>query len=205
MPNDNKLVSLADLKIAFDALKANASTTAAGLMSADDKTKLDGIQAGAQVNSITGVKGSNESSFRQGNVNITAANIGLGNVDNKSSETIRSELTKANITTALGYTPPKTDTNTWRPIGKTSDDAAAGNTIISDSSARTIVEGTNTAYSVTNLTSGHVVATWGFSGDYTDNFPPADISITTSNGSYTVSVSNLLSSGITMQPIFIKP
>lgn len=42
----------------------------------------------------------------------TAAEIGLGNVENKSSATIRGELTKADITTALGYTPPTQDTNT---------------------------------------------------------------------------------------------
>lgn len=46
----------------------------------------------------------------------TKADLGLGSVENKSSATIRSELTKANVTTALGYTPPTTDTNTWRPI-----------------------------------------------------------------------------------------
>lgn len=33
---------------------------------------------------VTGVKGSEESAYRQGNVNITKANIGLGNVDNTS-------------------------------------------------------------------------------------------------------------------------
>lgn len=42
----------------------------------------------------------------------TKTDLGLGNVENKSSATIRSELTSANVTTALGYTPPKTDTNT---------------------------------------------------------------------------------------------
>lgn len=38
----------------------------------------------------------------------TKAEVGLGNVDNKSSETIRSEITKKNVTDALGYTPVKT-------------------------------------------------------------------------------------------------
>lgn len=42
----------------------------------------------------------------------TKADLGLGSVENKSSATIRDELTSANVTTALGYTPPKTDTNT---------------------------------------------------------------------------------------------
>lgn len=54
---------------------------------------------------VTGVKGNSETSYRTGNVNITKANIGLGNVENKSSATIRGELTKSNVTTALGYTP----------------------------------------------------------------------------------------------------
>lgn len=53
-----------------------ATTSAAGLMSVADKTKLDGIAAGAQVNSITGVKGNAESNYRTGNVNLTSANIG---------------------------------------------------------------------------------------------------------------------------------
>ncbi len=43
---------------------------------------------------------------------VTKAQLGLGSVENKSSATIRGELTKANVTTALGYTPPTTDTNT---------------------------------------------------------------------------------------------
>ena len=48
----------------------------------EEKNKLKGIETGAQVNSITGVKGDAESTYRTGNVNITKANIGLGNVDN---------------------------------------------------------------------------------------------------------------------------
>ena len=37
--------------------------------------------------------------------NITKSDVGLGNVENKSSATIRGEITSSNITTALGYTP----------------------------------------------------------------------------------------------------
>ena len=36
---------------------------------------------------------------------VTKAQVGLGNVENKSSATIRGEITKSNVTTALGYTP----------------------------------------------------------------------------------------------------
>lgn len=38
-------------------------------------------------------------------VAITSTTVGLGNVENKSSATIRGELTSGNVTSALGYTP----------------------------------------------------------------------------------------------------
>lgn len=41
---------------------------------------------------------------------LSKSDVGLGNVENKSSATIRGELTSSNVTTALGYTPPQTDT-----------------------------------------------------------------------------------------------
>ena len=62
--------------------------TGKGLSSEDytsaEKTKLSGIETGAQVNTITGIKGNSESSYRTGNVSISPANIGLGNVNNTS-------------------------------------------------------------------------------------------------------------------------
>lgn len=53
-----------------------ATTLAAGSMSATDKTKLDGIAAGAQVNTVNSVNG------KTGAVVLTKADVGLGNVDN---------------------------------------------------------------------------------------------------------------------------
>ena len=50
-------------------------------------------------------------------VDITKSALGLGNVENKSSATIRSELTSANVTTALGFTPY----NSTNPNGYTSN------------------------------------------------------------------------------------
>lgn len=38
-------------------------------------------------------------------LNFTKGDLGLGNVENKSSATIRGEITSTNVTTALGYTP----------------------------------------------------------------------------------------------------
>lgn len=40
------------------------------------------IEGGTSTGTVTGVKGDSETSFRKGEVNITASNIGLGNVDN---------------------------------------------------------------------------------------------------------------------------
>lgn len=76
------------------------------------------VMVGTQV---TGVKGSAENTYHVGNVNITATNIGLGNVENKSSAAIREEITKENVTDALGYTPPTTNTNTWKANSATSE------------------------------------------------------------------------------------
>jgi len=67
-----------------DTTYTDATQSTAWLMSATDKTKLDGIASWAQVNSITWVKGNSESTYRTGNVNITKSNIWLGNVDNTS-------------------------------------------------------------------------------------------------------------------------
>ena len=149
-----------------------ASESASGLMSADDKKKLNGIAANANnyvlppasstlggvkttstvtstsgltacpiINGIPYYKDTNTqytlSSFGitataaqlnavTGNVStlttnlnnhvnntsnphqVTKSQVGLTNVENKSSATIRSELTSSNVTTALGYTPLNT-------------------------------------------------------------------------------------------------
>lgn len=53
---------------------------------------------------------------------VTKAQIGLGNVENKSGATIRSEMTKDEVVKALGYTPPEKDTNTTYTAATTSKD-----------------------------------------------------------------------------------
>lgn len=55
---------------------AVATSSAAGFMSATDKVKLDGIEAGAQVNTVTSVAG------KTGAVTVTKSDVGLGNVQN---------------------------------------------------------------------------------------------------------------------------
>lgn len=73
---------LSNLKAEFDGLLANKVDKVSGKqLSTNDyttaeKTKLSGIETGAQKNTITGVKGNAESSYRTGNVNLTPADIG---------------------------------------------------------------------------------------------------------------------------------
>lgn len=48
---------------------------------------------------------------------VTKAQVGLGSVEDKSSATIRGELTSGNVTTALGFTPASAATNTGTNTG----------------------------------------------------------------------------------------
>lgn len=58
------------------AVIPTATTSVGGTLSASDKTKLDGIAAGAQVNTVTSV------ATRTGAVVLTKTDVGLANVDN---------------------------------------------------------------------------------------------------------------------------
>ena len=102
-----------------DTTYDTVTTTVDGLMSVADKVKLDGIAAGADSVSFSQTQTSgNEIGKITINSNetvlyspsVTKTSIGLDNVENKSSATIRSEITSSNVTTALGYTPPRQDT-----------------------------------------------------------------------------------------------
>ncbi|WP_188263169.1 tail fiber domain-containing protein [Azospirillum tabaci] len=112
-------------------LHAVATTTAAGFLSAADKVKLDGISSGANayvlppasISTLGGVKvgaglsGALDGTLsaavlsvagKSGAVTLTGSDVGLGAVENKSSATIRGELTSSNVTSALGFTPMST-------------------------------------------------------------------------------------------------
>lgn len=64
---------------------AIVTTTVNGFMSASDKSKLNGIEAGAEVNDVTSV------ASKTGAVTLVKGDVGLGSVDNKSATTIRQE------------------------------------------------------------------------------------------------------------------
>ena len=84
-----------------------ATTSAAGLMSAADKTKLDGIAANANNYTYTlplaasGTRGGIKIGYTASGANIPVQ---------LSSEKAYVALTKTAVTTALGYTPPTTNT-----------------------------------------------------------------------------------------------
>lgn len=73
--------------------RAELRATAGTLDSFTDATEA---AAAAPVQSVAG---------RTGAVVLTKTDVGLANVENKSSATIRGELTSSNVTTALGFTP----------------------------------------------------------------------------------------------------
>lgn len=81
---ENVTISSGNYINAVDTTYEDATQQLHGLMSAADKTKLDWIEAWAQVNTVTGVKWNAETWYRTGNINITKANIWLWNVDNTS-------------------------------------------------------------------------------------------------------------------------
>jgi hypothetical protein len=66
------------------------------------------------------------------------AALGLGNVENKSSASIRGELTKANVTSALGYTPPSSDKNTTYSLSQDSSDGHKLTLTGSDGTSKTV-------------------------------------------------------------------
>lgn len=78
---------------------ANESAMVEGVITKPMLWKLKGIETGAQVNTVTSVAG------KIGAVTVTKSDVGLANVENKSSATIRGEITSGNVTTALGFTP----------------------------------------------------------------------------------------------------
>lgn len=106
-----------------------ATQSAAGFMSAADKKKLDGIAEGANKYSLP-----------------TATSNVLGGVKTGANITNNSgvlSVTAANVTNALGYIPPKQDTNTWRPVvnNLTSDSTTDSLSAAQGKALKTLVDG----------------------------------------------------------------
>ena len=82
-----------------------ATTSANGLMSSTDKSKLDGIASGANNYSLPLA-----ASGTRGGVQIGYSDSGANVAVKLSSEKAYVALTKTAVTSALGYTPPTTNT-----------------------------------------------------------------------------------------------
>ena len=98
--------TLDTLKEVADALEANEDVVEALDAAIGTKASAEALQA--HIN--------NQSNPH----NVTKALVGLGNVENKTGAAIRGEMTKAEVTKALGYTPSQTDTT----YGEASQSAA---------------------------------------------------------------------------------
>lgn len=125
----------------------NASNTATqskqGLMSSSDKTKLDGVDTGAQVN----VNGYSEvivdstvidATTDSDSLQLTGSNVTLtGDATNKE---VTIGITKSNVTTALDYTPATSDhTHTQFDAVEFTDNITADKDIqINDSTLETL-------------------------------------------------------------------
>ena len=95
-PSPGSTDSLAEgsTNLYFTQARARASVSASGSLSYNSSTGVFSFS-----DAVTSVAG------RTGAVTLTSSDVGLGNVENKSSATIRGELTSGNVTTALGFTP----------------------------------------------------------------------------------------------------
>lgn len=114
------------------------------------KIQVDNVDMGAIP--TTGTGNNAILSIAKGGTGATTAataktNLGISNVENKSSATIRSEITKTNVTDALGYTPSK---STWSYIER------SGTTSISTSAVFSVATEIFVQLLITTTTANYV-------------------------------------------------
>lgn len=135
----------------------------------------------AESGSVTGVKGNSESSYRTGQVNITAANIGLGNVENTKLSTWTGAGTIATVGTIT--------TGTWKG---TAVDVAHGGTGTNTFTSGALLIGNGTsAISTRTIKNMTALGDLGWTAAATDIYIPTVNTLAYWNGRYNSSTSNL--------------
>lgn len=145
---DANLVALNnELSTKVDQAGARASISVSGALSYNASTGVISF-----TDAVTSVAG------KTGAVSLTKSDVGLPAVENKSSSTIRSELTSGNVIGALGFTPPATDgsgaSGTWGI--SVSGNAATASSASKWASARTLTLTGDVTGSVSMDGSGNV-------------------------------------------------
>lgn len=92
------------VKSVNDSLNSEISRAKSAEKTNSDAISSETARATAKENEIANNLSSHTSNTSNPH-SVTKSQVGLGNVENKSSATIRNEITSTNVTTALGYTP----------------------------------------------------------------------------------------------------
>ena len=166
-PSPGSTDSLAEgsTNLYFTQARARASVSASGSLSYNSSTGVFSFS-----DAVTSVAG------RTGAVTLTSSDVGLGNVENKSSATIRGELTSGNVTSALGFTPY----NATNPSGYTNNTgtvtSVSGTGTVSGLTLTGTVTGSGslTLGGTLSLTSGQVTTALGYT-PYNSSNPSAYI------------------------------
>jgi len=165
-----------------DATLTAATGSLAGVMISADKVKLDGIETGAQVNTVDSVAG------KTGAVTLTNADVGLGNVTNDA----QFKLADAGTAATANVTTSATDTTAGRLL-KVGDFGLGGNTVdIGATSWNDITGPTRNLRGFLNIsTDGPITAGVWLEGTY--------YSVSTGNGIF---IGGILASGVNEKTYF---
>lgn len=165
----NTTIELTDNNTTYNV----ATQSANGLESAFDKKKLDGIATGAEVNQnafSNVIVGSTTISADSKTDSLTLAGSNVTLTPDADNDKVTIGITKANVTSALGYTPPTTNTT----YSEATTDASG---LMSKSDKSKLDGITASADSVSfsrNLTSGTKVGTITINGTGTDLYAPTN-------------------------------